>query len=74
MILPKCSFWVLLRLLTKVSCVSVPNGAYSCRPLRLGPAILSYTVLMLNLSEYVRGRDLGGEEKQNSNRKDFLKR
>jgi hypothetical protein len=29
---------------------------------------------MLNLSEYVRGRDLGGEEKQNSNRKDFLKR
>lgn len=42
------------------------DGAYSCRHLRLGSAILSYTVLMLNLSEYVRGRDLGGEEKQNS--------
>ena len=50
------------------------DGAYSCRHLRLGPAILSHTVLMLNLSEYVRDRDLGGEEKQNSNRKDFLKR
>ena len=50
------------------------DGAYSCRHLRSDPAILSYTVLMLNLSEYVRGRDLGGEEKQNSNRKDFLKR